>query len=49
MRTIHASKQPSNPIRSSERPPLGWSEGHMRVLLAGLLLILVALALGGLS
>ena len=49
MRTIHASKQPSNSIRSRDRPPLGWSEGHMRVLLVGLLLILIALAMGGLS
>jgi hypothetical protein len=49
MRTIHASKQPSNSIRLRRRPLLGWGEAHMRVLLAGLLLIMLGLAFGGLG
>ncbi|WP_460449081.1 hypothetical protein [Alsobacter sp. SYSU BS001988] len=39
MRTIHASKQLPTSIRLRGQPSLGWGEAHMRVLLAGLLLI----------
>jgi hypothetical protein len=48
MRTIHAAKQPPDSVRLRRQKSLGWGEAHMRVLLAGLLLIIVGLALGGL-
>src|SRR5689334_10391932 len=49
MRTIHAAKQPPVPIRLRQQASPGWGEAHMRVLLAGLLLIALGLALGGLN
>ncbi|WP_460451102.1 hypothetical protein [Alsobacter sp. SYSU BS001988] len=49
MRTLHSSKQPLNTIRLHRKPPLGWGEAHMRILLGGLFLIMLGLALGGLT
>ncbi|WP_460452551.1 hypothetical protein [Alsobacter sp. SYSU BS001988] len=49
MRTIHAAKQPPVSFRLRRQPSIGWGEAHMRVLLAGLLLIALGLALGGMN